>query len=179
MRSLALLLASSAALATVPACSINLGDAVGFDIPYDIPEQTVPGDPTANASGVVVDAPFASFPVNIDVAQQAQANGVSGVVSTVTLTSLSLSITQGSGCFDFVQSISITLASTKPGSTLQPVVIATGSNPGCVQTWDLQTSPVNIKPYLDEGAEATPSGQGIPPAADVSFDGHLVAHASL
>jgi len=26
---------------------------------------------------------------------------------------------------------------------------------------------------------ATPSGHGIPPAADVSFNGHLVAHASL
>lgn len=170
---------SLAALVLVTACSLNLSSVASFDIPYDIPEQTVPGDSVAHAAGVVVSAPLQPFPVNIDVAQQAKANGVGGVISTVTLTSLSLSITKSSGCFDFIQDISISISSTKPGSTLPSAVIASGSNPGCVTTWNLTPTGVNLKPYLDEGAQATPSGHGIPPASDVSFDGHLVAHASL
>jgi hypothetical protein len=164
-------------LAFLTACSINLGP-VGFDIPYDIPQQTVPGDQAANAAGVTVDATLPPFPLNIDVAKQAQANGVSGVISTVTLTSLSLSTTDGS-CFDFVQGVSIAISSTKAGSALPPAVVATGSTPGCVQTFNLQTTSVNLKPYLDEGAQATPTVSGVPPAASVSFDGHLVAHAGL
>ncbi len=161
------------------ACNFNLSSVAAFDIPYDIPEQTVPGNAAANAAGVVIDAPLQPFPINVNVAQQAQAAGVSGVISTVTLTSLSLSITKSSGCFDFVQDLSISISSTKAGSTLPPAVIATGSNPGCITSWALTPSDVNLKPYLDEGAQATPSGKGIPPAADVSFAGHLVAHASL
>jgi len=162
------------------ACTLNLGSVdVGFDIPYDIPSQTVPGDATANAAGVVIDATLPPFPVDIDVAKSAQANGVSGAISTVTLTSLSLSTTDGN-CFDFVQSLSISISSTKSGSSLPEVVLATGSNPGCVQTFDLQAnSSVNLKPYFDEGAEATPTVSGVPPATDITFDGHLVAHASL
>jgi len=160
-------------------CNFNLSSVAAFDIPYDIPEQTVPGNAAAHAAGIVIDAPLQAFPINVDVAQQAKSSGVGGVISTVTLTTLTLSITKSSGCFDFVQDISITISSTKAGSTLQPAVIATGSNPGCVTTWNLTPSNVNLKPYLDEGAQATPSGHGIPPAADVSFNGHLVAHASL
>jgi hypothetical protein len=165
------------ALVLLTACSFNLG-SVGFDIPYDIPEQTVPGDATAHASGVVVSAPLTPFPVNIDLAQQAKANNVAAI-SHVTLSSLTLSITKGSGCFDFVQDVTITISSTKAGTTLPPAVIATGSNPGCVQTFNLQPSDVDLKPYLDEGAQATPSAHGIAPASDVSFDGHLVAHAAF
>lgn len=166
-------------LSLLAACNLNLSSVAAFDIPYDIPEQTVPGNAAAHAAGIVVDAPMAAFPINVDVAQQAKNNGVGGVISTVTLTSLSLSITKSSGCFDFVQDITITISSTKAGSSLPPAVIATGSNPGCITTWNLTPASVNLKPYLDEGAQATPSGHGIPPASDTSFDGHLVAHASL
>ncbi|HEY1955927.1 MAG TPA: hypothetical protein VGH28_09940 [Polyangiaceae bacterium] len=167
------------ALLFVTACSLNLGStSIGFDIPYDIPQETAPGNAAANAAGVAIDVTLPAFPIDIDVAQQAKNDGVSGVISTVTLTSLSLSIT-GSGCFDFVDDLSISIASTKPGTTLPPAVIASGSNPGCVQTFKLTPTSVNLKPYLDEGAQATPSGKGVPPAADVTFDGHLVAHAGL
>jgi hypothetical protein len=168
----------SAALLFVAACNFNLSSVAAFDIPYDIPAQTVPGNAIANAAGVVVDFSLPPFPIDVDVAKQAQANGVGGVISTVTLTSLSLTITQGT-CFDFAQSLSISISSKKAGSALPPAVIATGSNPGCVTTWTLTPTNVNLKPYLDEGAQATPSGSGIPPAADETFTGHLVAHASL
>jgi hypothetical protein len=159
-------------------CNFNLSSVAAFDIPYDIQAQTVPGNAIANQAGIAVDFSLPAFPVNVDVAKQAQQNGVSGVISTVTLTSLSLTITQGS-CFDFVNSLSITISSTKAGSTLPPVVVASGSNPGCVTTWNLTPTTANLKPYFDEGAQATPSGNGVPPAQDETFTGHLVAHASL
>ena len=65
-------------------------------------------------------------------------------------------------------------------TTLQPVVIATGASPGCVQTFALTPTPnVDLKPYIDEGASVTMTGQAIPPADNVSFDGALVLHASI
>jgi hypothetical protein len=159
-------------------CNFNLSSVAAFDIPYDIQAQTVPGNAIANQAGIAVDFTLPAFPIDVDVAKQAQSNGVSGVISTVTLTSLSFTITQGT-CFDFANSLSITISSTKAGTALPPAVIATGSNPGCVTTWNLTPSNVNLKPYFDEGAQAAPSGNGIPPAADETFTGHLVAHASL
>ncbi len=166
------------------ACNVALAP-VGFDIPYNVPEQEVPGDPTANAAGIVVDAPPITFPVNVDVASYEKANGVN-VISSIELTQLSLTITTtdeptgDTDCFDFVQSVSLSIASTKSGTTLQPVVIATGGSPGCVQTYTLTPTPnVNVKPYIDEGASVTMTGQAIPPADNVSFDGALVMHASI
>ena len=159
-------------------CNFNLSSVAAFDIPYDIQPQTVPGNALANQAGVAVDFSLPAFPINVDVAQQAKSNGVNGAISTVKLTSLSFTITQGT-CFDFVNSLSITISSTKAGSSLPPAVIASGSSPGCVTTWNLTPSNVNLKPYLDEGAQATPSGNGVPPAQDETFTGHIVAHASL
>jgi len=159
-------------------CNFNLSSVAAFDIPYDIQAQTVPGNAIANQAGIAVDFTLPPFPINVDVAQQAKNNGVGGVISTVKLTSLSLTITQGT-CFDFVNSLDITISSTKAGTSLPPVVVASGSNPGCVTTWNLTPGTANLKPYFDEGAQATPSGNGIPPAADETFTGHLVAHASL
>jgi hypothetical protein len=162
----------------ITGCSLSL-NSVGFDIPYSIPAQTVPGNAVANSAGVSVTVPLTPIPVNIDLAQEEQQNGVSGVITTVTLTSLSFSITQGSGCFDFVDSLTLSIESTDANTSLAPAVVATGSNPGCVQTFTLSPTNVNLKPYLDEGAQIAPSGMGVPPAMDVSFDGQLVAHASL
>jgi hypothetical protein len=164
--------------AILAGCNFNLSSVAAFDIPYDIPAQTVPGNAIANQAGIAVDFSLPAFPINVDVAQQAQQNGVGGVISTVTLTTMSFTITQGT-CFDFANNLSITISSTKAGSALPPAVIATGASPGCVTTWNLTATNVNLKPYLDEGAQAAPSGNGIPPAADETFTGHLVAHASL
>jgi hypothetical protein len=155
------------------------GCAVGFDIHYTVPEQQVAGDPVAHAAGMVLgNAPINPFALDINLSQQEQANNVSGI-STVTLTQMSFTITNSSGCFDFVQDVTISVASTKPGTTLQPAVIATGSNPGCVQTFVLQPTSVNLKPYIDEGAQATTAGHAIPPAQTVTFDGSLTLHAQI
>src|SRR6185295_8261769 len=79
-------------------CNFNLSSVAAFDIPYDIPAQTVPGNAIANQAGIAVDFSLPPFPINVDVANQAKQNGVGGVISTVKLTSLSLTITQGT-CF--------------------------------------------------------------------------------
>jgi len=157
MRSLAL------ALALVSGCS-----SIGFDMSYDLPDLSVPGDPQAHAA-----APFA---IAVDLGQQ---QSHAGEVSTVTLASIEFSITDESGCFDFVDDVSLTIASTKPGTTLAPAVVATASGPGCVHTFSLTPATVDLKPYLDEGATVRATGSGVPPATAVTFDGHVVLHASL
>jgi len=166
-------------------CNFSVSDPLGFDIPYAVPEQSVPGNAAANAAGIAIDSPPITFPINVDLATEAQNNHVNAI-SQVTLTSLSLTITatdEPSGdtdCFDFVESVSLSVASTKSGSALQPQVIATGNNPGCVQTFVLTPSPnVNLKPYIDEGANVTMTGQAIPPADDISFNGAMNLHAQL
>lgn len=157
MRSLAL------ALALVSGCS-----SVGFDMSYDVPNMSVPGDPQAHAA-----TPFA---IAVDLGQQ---QSHADEVSTVTLASIEFSITDESGCFDFVDDVSLTIASTKPGTTLAPAVVATASGPGCVHTFSLTPTTVDLKPYLDEGATVRATGSGVPPATAVTFDGHVVLHASL
>ncbi len=167
-------------LVLASSCSLSLGP-IGFDIPYDIPQQQVPGDPTAHAAGVAVSVPPTTFPINVDLAAAAKQNGVSSI-SSVTLTSLSFTIQPAgsSECFDFVQSVSVSIASTKAGTTLPSQVVATGSSPGCVQTFTLSpNSSVNLKPYIDEGASATLTGQMIPPANTVSFNGSMRLHAAF
>jgi hypothetical protein len=160
------------------ACSLSLS-SVGFDIPYSIPMQTAPGNQVANMAGVAVNVTLMPIPLNINLAQDEQQSGTSGVITTVTLTSLSFTIDQGSGCVDFVDSISLSIESTKSGSSLPSAVVATGSNPGCVQTFALTPTTVNLQPYFNEGAQVVPTVSGVPPASDVTFDGQLTAHAAL
>ena len=159
MRSLVL------ALVLVSGCS-SIG--LGFDMSYDVPNLSVPGDPHADAV-----APFA---VDVDIGQQ---QSHADEVSTVTLASIEFSITDQSGCFDFVDDVSLTISSTKPGTTLAPAVVATASGPGCVHTFSLTPTAVDLKPYLAEGAIVSATGSGVPPASAVTFDGHIVLHASL
>jgi hypothetical protein len=152
--------------------------AIGFDIPYNIPQQTVPGDAVSHGAGTVLSGtPVDPFELDINLEEDEQAHHVS-VASHVYLTSLELDITSGGGdCFDFVQSVSISIESTKPGTMLKPAVIATGSTPGCVRQFVLTPTSVDLEPYIDEGASVTSTGQGIPPDHDETFDGHLVLHA--
>lgn len=152
--------------------------AIGFDISSSIPEQTVPGDAVSHAAGTVLSgAPVDPFELDVNLQEDEQAHHVS-VVSHVYLTSLELDITSGGGdCFDFVQSVSISIESTKPGTMLKPAVIATGSSPGCVQKFVLTPTSVDLEPYIEEGASVTSSGQGVPPDHDEAFDGSLVLHA--
>jgi hypothetical protein len=159
-------------------CLLFAGCVIGFDIPYSIPQQTVPGDTVSHAAGTLLSgSPVDPFALDISLSQQEQANHVSAI-SHVYLTSLSFDITSGgSDCFDFVQSVTLSVASTKSGSALPTAVIATGTSPGCVRHFALTPTSVDLKPYIDEGAQVTSSGQGVPPDHDETFDGQLVLHA--
>lgn len=158
--------------------------ALAFDIARDIPEQTVAGDPVAHAAGTLVPdrAVINPFQLNIDLAAEAAAMGTP--VARVHLSALTLTITstaQPAGdqdCWDFVENITIRAESTQAGSSLAPVTIATGTRPGCVQTFALTpASNVDLKPYIEQGIRITTSASGVPPADDVSFNGRVVLRA--
>ena len=97
----------------------------------------------------------------------------------MTLVSLSLTITktdEPSGDTDdwsFVDHVDVYVESTKSGSTLPKVEIASVSSPpGAVQTIDFTVDPsVNLKPYIDEGSKVDSAGSGTAPADDVWYDG--------
>jgi hypothetical protein len=154
------------------------GCSMGFDIPVDVPELVIPGDPSAHASGQHYEAstsqPFA-LAISLDDEQ-----GNANMVSSVYLTSLSFSITQASGCFDFIDELSLSIVSTKADTKLPAAVIATAKNPGCVTTLEVIPTPgLDLDPYFKEGAGLTATGSGVPPATNVSFNGHVTLHASL
>lgn len=162
----------------VAALAVGCSFAVGFDLPYDVPELTVPGDPAAHASATPYDGSTAPFAIDVDLSQAVRPSQASSV-STVRLASITFTITNASGCFDFVDTVELSIESTKAGSTLPPAVVATGAHPGCVETVALVPTTLNVRPYLVEGASVRVTGSGVPPANAVTFDGHVVLHATL
>jgi hypothetical protein len=154
------------------------GCSFGFDVPYDVPQQTVPGDAVSHAAGTLLSgSPVNPFALNINLQEEEQANHAA-IVSHVHLASLAFDITSGgSDCFDFVGSATISIQSSKSGSQLPTAVIATGSNPGCVKHFELTPTAIDLKPYIDEGATVTSTGDGVPPDHDETFNGKLVLHA--
>lgn len=161
-------------LALTAACSLNLG----FDMPFDVPDVTVPGDPSAHASETPLEGAAAPFALDVDLTQEAKDKKLPNTISTVTISTLDFSVTND-GCFDFVDDVSLTIESNKPDTTLAPAVIATATSPGCVPVLSLTPEAVNLKPYLDEGALIHATGSGVPPATTVTFDGRVVLHAAL
>jgi hypothetical protein len=151
-------------------CSI-----IDFDVDQKIPEQSVPGSS--------IPGPLSSlFPVPISLDLQSKIKSQNtGPIDSVTLKSLELTITTtalGSGDSDdwaFVDHIDVFVESTKAGSTLPKVKIASVAMPGAVQTMTFTVEGgVNLKPYVDEGSQVDSSGSGTAPSDDVSYDGTAV-----
>ena len=162
-RVLAQLLVAGAAM-TGAGCGI-----ADFDVEQSIPAQTIPG------SGIP--APLAGvfpLPLSIDLDSKIKAKET-GPIDGVTLSSLTLQITSSGSDWSFVDSVDVFIASTKSGSTLPKVKIASVSAPGAVQTlkFNVERS-VNLKPYVDEGSQVDSSGTGRQPSSDVWFDGKAV-----
>lgn len=163
MRSLLGLLACT----SVSACSI-----ADFDLDQAIPEQVVPGTP--------IPGPLAALfpiPIDLDIGSKIKQRET-GPIDSVTLSALSLTITAtdtpsgDSDDWSFVTSIEVFVKSTKSGSSLPKVKIASVSSPGAVQTmtFDVDGS-VNLKPYVEEGAQVDSNGSGTAPSDDVSYAG--------
>jgi hypothetical protein len=147
----------------VAACSAP----IGFDVPFDVPELTIDAAPSGE-----------TLPFTFDVELTPGHSDVTDV-SNVTLASIAFTVTKDSGCFGFVDDVTLWIASTREGSTLPRAVVATVSSPGCVQEVSLAPVGLNLAPYLKEGATISALGNGTRPPGDVSFDGHVVLHASL
>ena len=137
-----------------------------FDIEQPVQPQTIQG------SGIP--GPLAAIfpiPLSLDLSSKIKAMET-GPIDGVTLSSLTLHITSATGDWSFVSSIEVSVASSKQGSTLPTVKIASVSSPGAVKDLAFKVeSGVNLKPYIDEGSKVDSSGTGTQPTQDVSFDG--------
>jgi hypothetical protein len=159
---------------------------IGFDIVRPIAEQSVQGDALAHTAGTLLgSSPINPFQLQIDLSAEAAAHD-SGPITDVRLRALTFSITSTSeppgdtDCFDFVDSVTLSVESTQSGTQLQPQVIATVSQPGCVRMLSFDVvSTVNLAPYIQEGMRISSTGRGISPADDVSFDGSITLHAGI
>lgn len=161
-------------------CS-NLQGLVGFNFTQAIDEQRVPGNPQAHAAATLLMGQNPLGPVSLSVDLAAQNRPYNIVIQRVKLLSLSFTTTataQPQGCFDFVTSATISVESTRAGTTLPAVNIATASNPGCVNTLTFTPdSSVNLKGYIEEGMRMRVTIDGIPPASDVTFNGSIQLRA--
>jgi hypothetical protein len=148
-------------LSTTAGCGI-----ADFDVEQPVPAQTIQG------SGIP--APLAAIfplPLSLDISSQIKARET-GPIDGVTLSSLTLHITSSTGDWSFVSSIDVFVESTKSGTALPKVKIASVSSPGAVQTLSFNVEHgVNLKPYIEEGSQVDSNGAGTQPTQDVSFDG--------
>jgi hypothetical protein len=154
----------------IAACGI-----ADFNVSQDIPEQHVPGS--------AIPGPLAALfpvPINLDISSKIKARNT-GPIDGVTLSSLALTITatdRPSGDTDdwaFVTHIDVFVQSTKSGSTLPRVKIATVSSPGAVQTMAFEVDGgVNLKPYVEEGSQIDTEASATAPSDDVSYAGSSV-----
>jgi hypothetical protein len=137
-----------------------------FDVEQPVPAQTIQG------SGIP--APLAAIfplPLSLELDSKIKAKET-GPIDSVTLSSLTLQITSSEGDWSFVRSIEVTVESTKAGTALPKVKIASAASPGAVKTLEFAVeSSVNLKPYIDEGSQVNSSSMGTQPTRDVSFDG--------
>lgn len=152
-------------IATAALAGCGLTD---FDIDQPVPEQSIPGSP--------LPGPLASLfplPLSLDLSSKIKAMETGPV--TVTLKALSLTITSptdGSQDWSFVDSVDVFVESTKQGSTLPKVKIASVTSPGAVTTMDFDVEgSVDLSPYVDEGSQVDSTGSGSAPTNDLTYDG--------
>jgi hypothetical protein len=146
-----------------------------FDVTQDVPEQRVPGSPLPAILGQ-----FFDVPVEIQIQEQIAARET-GPVDSVRLTSLVLDITataEGSDDMDdfaFVERVDIFVESSRSGSSLPRVLVASVIDPGLTRRLDFEPVPdLNLLPYVNEGARMTADGQGSAPEDDVTYAGRSV-----
>ena len=160
----ALLLASC--LSLTAACGIT-----DFHVDQRVPEQRIDGSPVPAALQLL-------FPVPLDVTISAKIKEQEpGPIDGVYLSSLHLDITttdEPAGDQDdwaFLTRVDLYITSTREGSTLPRIKVASASAPGPVRRLDFTPEGANLVRYVDEGARLTAEATGTAPADDVSFDG--------
>jgi len=157
-----------AMLVTLAASGCGLVD---FDVDQAIPAQMIPGS--------TVPTPISTLfpvPLSLDLSSKIKQQNT-GAINSVTLSSLELTITapaNGSVDWSFVDQVDLFVESTKTGTTLAKVKLASATKPtGQVLNFTVEGG-VNLKPYVDEGAQVDSSGTGHAPSATVTYDGKAV-----
>ena len=160
-RSLAVCVTLALAMA---GCSV-----LDFDVSQAIPSQTIQGSGLPTQLAAVF-----PLPLNLDLSSQIKSHDT-GPIDSVTLSSLHLDITSSTGDWSFVSSVDVFVESTKSGTALPKVQIASVASPGKVRTLAFKVDgDVNLKPYIDEGSQVDSSGSGTQPTDDVTYDGEGV-----
>ena len=157
-------------------CACNLPFNFDFDFAQAVPEQSIPGSP--------VDAPLPegiALPVRVDVGSKI-VNPKS--IGSITLGAMYLDVTSAgesdgdSDDWSFVERIDLYVESTKVGSTLPRLKVASAVAPGAVAHLELTPEDVNLLPYVMEGCQLSTEASGRTPADDVSYDGKVTFHVT-
>lgn len=169
-------------LASAMCLALNCGP-IGFDLPKDIPEQTVTGDPVANMAAQALPAgTLMPMSVSVDLAGESRTRNVP--IARVLVKSFALTITgtaQPAGDvddFEFIRTATLTLECSAGSCAGQSQQIGTATGGAGVTTLAFAITPgVNVKPYFENGARVTLTADGIPPPDNTSFSGRIVLRA--
>lgn len=153
----------------VTACGV-----ADFDVSQPVPEQKIDGAPLGGLLGG-----FFQFPLMLNIQADIQSMHT-GPIDSVTLSSLVLDTKADAAqscaagaTWSFVTSVDLYIESTKSGTTLQKMKLATASMPG--DTTHLSFTPtspkVNLIGYVNEGSQITAMASGTAPSMNVCFDG--------
>src|SRR4051794_5085661 len=125
-------------------CSTGCG--LSFDVTQQIQQQTIQGSPLGGLlSG------FFNVPVNITIQSDIAAHST-GPINSITLASLVFHMKTAGATWSFIQTIDIYIQSTKNGTTLPRVKVASASMPGMATDLTLVPVPdVNLVGYINEG----------------------------
>ena len=140
-----------------------------FDIDQPVPPQSIQGSPLPGPLAALF-----PLPLSLDLSSQIKAMDT-GPIGSVTLSSLALTITSptdGTQDWSFVQSVDVFVESTKSGTALPKVKIASVASPGAVSTMAFTVvDGVDLDPYINEGSQVDSTGMGDAPMHDMTYDG--------
>ena len=148
-----------------------------FDVTQNIPATTVRGDPVAAAAGTFIapDSAISPFSFTLNLEQETKSRGTS-LASSVKLKAMYLELTAASGepNFDWLQTLDVFVESTKAGTTLPKVKIA--SLPAVargVRKLVLAVESANLLQYVKEGTKVSATARASAPAHDAVFGGAI------
>lgn len=171
-------------LLVLSASALGLGGCGGhpeFDLSQNILEQRVIGNAGGGSLTTFFPNPIV-FGLNVN--QEAKARNAQGPTQSVTLNSMQFQITAtgtpagGFSSFEFVNSVTVYIESTRPNSSLAKNPVAVLNSPaGRILSFGLSTLPsVNLLPYIEEGARFTSTATGTVPSHDITFTGVFSVH---
>jgi hypothetical protein len=163
-----------ALLLFLPACGL-----LDFDLTQRVPRQTVRGDPIAAQAGTLLPAngvlnPF-SFELNLTQETKARDTGPASSVRLKAMT-LALEADSAEPSFDWLSELHVFLESTKPGTTLPRVELASlATVPRGARTLSLEVqSGIELIRYVEEGTRVSATARARAPARDAIFAGSAV-----